>query len=98
MEKQKEALFLITERFQITDLIESDTEKYENFVNYIDELIVSDMNKLIHILYRLDVVESKVRKALAQESESVSSGKVIADLIIEREVEKIEFKNKYKSK
>jgi hypothetical protein len=54
----------------------------------INEIINKDFQKLISILYRVDVSEQKLRKLL-QENANTDAGVLIADLMIEREEEKI---------
>jgi hypothetical protein len=63
-----------------------------NFVQYLTErinyLIVNDFNKLIYILYRADINETKLNKLLA-ENKKEDAGKIIAALFIQRQLEKI---------
>src|SRR5450432_555739 len=54
----------------------------------IDEMIKSDFQKLIGVLYRVDVNERKL-KYLLQENVGADAAVIIADLIIERQLEKI---------
>lgn len=65
----------------------SDALFRENLAAYIRNLINSDFQKLISILYRLDVSEKKLKNLLAQTNSD--AGFVIADAIIERQSEKI---------
>lgn len=55
----------------------------------INELILSDFDKLVLLLYRLDVDEKKLRTIL-KEKPGTDAGNTIANLIIERQVQKIE--------
>lgn len=56
---------------------------------YINDLINHDFEKLIYYLYRIDVDENKMRSLLtAREGENAAG--LIADLIIERQLQKIE--------
>ena len=63
-----------------------------NFVTFLTEkinyLIVHDFNKLIYILYRADINETKLNKLLA-ENKKEDAGKIIAALFIQRQLEKI---------
>ena len=61
---------------------------------YIHELINSDFEKLISILYRLDVNEKKLKTLLAEKA-ATDAGILIADAIIERQVQKINSRKKY---
>ena len=54
----------------------------------INEMILSDFDKLVMLLYRLDINETKLRKIL-NENPSNDAGIIIADLIIERQLQKI---------
>lgn len=53
----------------------------------IHELINHDFQKLVQILYRLDIPEKKLREALRDQSQELA-GPIIARLIIEREAQK----------
>ena len=59
----------------------------------IEELIRSDFPRLIHILYRLDVDEDKLKKEL--KNNHVSQAEVICNMIIERQLQKLEAKKKF---
>lgn len=65
--------------------------------NYVQELINTDFNKLINSLYRIDVYESKIKRALNLSSPK-DANRVIAQLIIEREKQKISTREQYKNK
>ena len=56
--------------------------------NYINELILNNFELLIQLLYRIDVSESKLKKLLL-ENQNEDAGKMIANLIIERQIQKI---------
>lgn len=72
-----------------------------NFVNFLTEkinyLIVHDFNKLIYILYRADINETKLNKLLA-ENKKEDAGKIIAALFIQRQLEKIKSREENSSK
>ena len=71
--------------------IEELKEKLTQHINY---LIDTNFQQLVAILYRVDVSESKL-KTLLNESVGEDSGSVIADLIIERQLQKIKFRQKF---
>lgn len=54
-------------------------------------LLDHDFNRLLNILYRMDVSEEKVNKAFAEGDPAFA----IAGLIIERELKKVETRSKY---
>src|SRR4051812_27916418 len=62
-------------------------------ITRIDELLHHDIGKLKWILYRIDVSEKKLYETL-QSSES-DAATIMADLIIERQIEKAESRKKF---
>lgn len=60
---------------------------YTKLVAHIQQLIQEDVNRLIVLLYRMDVDEYKLRKYLSLPNED--SAHIIAKLLIERQVQKI---------
>lgn len=66
----------------------------EKLTAYINELISKNFEKLISILYRIDVSEQKLKQELAHASDS-NAGAVIARLMIERQVQKIKTRSIY---
>jgi len=62
----------------------------------INELIANDFSRLIEILYRMDVDESKIRKVL-KEHPLEDPGRIIGELIVERQVEKIKSRQNFSS-
>ena len=64
---------------------------------YINNLIDTDFNKLINLLYSLDVDEMKLR-ALLKDNQDENAGQIIAVLIIERQMQKIQYRNQFTKK
>jgi hypothetical protein len=60
---------------------------------HINHLIQSNFEKLVSLLYRIDISETKL-KYLLQENQGEDAGNTIADLIIERQLQKIESRKK----
>ena len=60
----------------------------EQLSSHINFLIQSDLQKLVSILYRVDVNESKL-KHLLKENSGFDAANIITDLIIERQLQKI---------
>lgn len=60
----------------------------------INTLITDDFNRLIQLLYRIDVNEEKLKKLL-RENSTTDAGVLIAGLIIRRQWEKIETRRKF---
>ena len=61
---------------------------------YINQLIQTDFQKLITLLYRIDVSEPKLKELLKQNPEE-EAGRIIAALIIERQVQKIKTRQQF---
>jgi hypothetical protein len=68
----------------------------QDFINdlasEINHLILINFERLIHLLYRIDVSEVKL-KTLLKENPTKDAGKIIATLIIERQLQKIKYKS-----
>lgn len=76
-------------------IIEMPEEKArEELIFLINELINKDFHSLIQLLYRIDVNEKKIRLYLEENSDK-DAASVLADLIIERQLQKIESRKKY---
>lgn len=57
------------------------------FIEAINHLLVNDFNRLVALLYRMDVSEAKIRSQLASRPDT-DAARVIAALVIERELRK----------
>ena len=62
---------------------------------YLNHLAVKDFNKLIGILYRIDISEEKAIAALAKQKQTENAGETLAKLIIARQKEKIYYRKLY---
>ena len=62
---------------------------------FIEELIAHDFQKLIHILYRVDIDELKIKRIL-QDNKGVNAALIISTLIINRQIEKIAARKQFK--
>ncbi len=65
--------------------------------SHVNHLINTDFEKLVSLLYRIDVSEPKMR-AVLQHKEGEDSAGYIADLIIERQLQKIESRKNFSTK
>ena len=74
----------------------SSEELKEKLTAFINDLINHDFEKLVFYLYRIDVNESKMKQLLIQREGENAAG-LIADLIIERQTEKIKSRKETKS-
>ena len=60
----------------------------------INAMIIDDFNRLVQLLYRIDVSEPKLKKIL-RENASTDAGILIARLIIERQEQKRETRRQF---
>jgi hypothetical protein len=76
-----------------------DTPSKNEFKKYLAErlayLIDNNFELLVNTLYRIDVSEEKLSKLFSGDNRDHIPSK-LADLIIERQIQKIIFRNKYK--
>lgn len=98
-ENEYQALVVMTDRLQLNpELVEYRGEDlFEKLSAYINDLVNNNFNLLVSMLYRMDVSESKLRNTLASYSDK-SAGDLIAGLMIERELEKIKWRENYSQK
>ncbi len=72
-------------------------ELEEKLAAHINQLIQHDFEKLVSLLYRIDVSEHKLKNLLQQYADE-NAGKIIAQLIIERQQEKINSRKQFGKK
>lgn len=97
---QSENITSIPEKIvSVTNSIQQipESEKREQLITLINELINKDFQALVQLLYRIDVDEKKIRLYLNQNINE-DSASIIADLIIERQLQKIESKKDFSNK
>ena len=76
----------------ISNDFEEFREKLQDLINY---LLDHDFERLLNAMYRLDINEDKFRKALGnQQSENIARD--IAELVIDREMQKVITRRKYR--
>lgn len=83
-----------------TSLTQSDhfdwTSLKEQLAVVLNDIADRDFGRLLNVLYRIDISETTVKKALKEQSEDTNIGVVLADLIIQRQKEKMEWRKKYR--
>ena len=75
----------------------SDADLLEQLSTYLNELINRDFNAVVQILYRMDVSEIKVRQKLANPLPGETAGSLLAHLLVQREMEKMQWRERYKN-
>lgn len=68
----------------------------DQLIRYINDLLLHDFNKLVQILYRIDVNEKKLKELLMQNT-GTDSAIIITDLLIQRQEEKLKSRNLFQS-
>ncbi|MGZ3880671.1 MAG: hypothetical protein ACXVBF_05010 [Flavisolibacter sp.] len=77
----------------------TETEKEglkQQLIVHINDLLLNDFNRLVQILYRVDVSEQKL-KNLLKDNPQTDAAVIIADLLIERQDQKIKTKQSFRS-
>ncbi len=77
------------------DIATVDQLNRDELIQTVNYLIVHDFEKLIYALYRIDVDEAKM-KYLLETRTDINAAVLIADAIIERQIEKKLAREKYK--
>jgi hypothetical protein len=67
----------------------------EQLVFFINYLLLNDFNKLVNILYRVDVDEQKLKTLLSGQPQT-DAGEIIADLLIRRQEQKLAARESFK--
>ncbi len=88
-------------RNDYTSLIpDNDFKRLEEFREYLTikmkDLLDNNYNLLINTLYRIDISEKKLSELFSSDNKELIPGK-LADLIIERQIQKINFRKLYRS-
>ena len=71
-------------------------ELHEKLSLFINDLIQNNFQKLIALLYKVDVDENKLKRILKEDT-GKDAAVIIARLIIERELQKIKTRKQYKN-
>lgn len=94
----KTSLTGILQNLELEAKSAEEKEQFQLLSDYLDQLVKFDFNKLVSILYKVDVSEEKAKAALANKKENETNGYILAKLLIEREQQKIKWREKYKTK
>lgn len=90
--KDEQVLEEVSKELEVTMKDHSLTK--QALVEKINDLINTDFQKLVSILYRMDVSETKL-KQLVNENPGTNAALIITDLLIERQAEKIRSRQKF---
>ncbi|MEP6647874.1 MAG: hypothetical protein ABJC12_12365 [Saprospiraceae bacterium] len=95
--KQDESIYKVAQELGIVLKEHPASLNRELLAAKINEMISADFQKLIAILYRMDVSEPKLR-SLLKDNPGSDSGLIIADLMIERQVQKIKSRQQFRQR
>lgn len=96
MENQQKIQEYTLQLLEENDISFSSFEVFRKFIiEKINYWILNDFDHLMYMLYRIDVHEDKVRRLL-KEHQGENAAEIIADLIIERQHQKIESRKLFK--
>jgi len=86
----------LNEKFDISIPSATTAEEMELFLaERINRLIATDFTQLVQVLYRIDVSEAKLRSML-KEHPDADAGRIIAALVIQRQLEKIRSREQFR--
>lgn len=92
---QKELIQILIDQLQIElPQVNDADDLVEGLSEIINHLIQKDFQKLVYILYKVDVSEVKLKQMLQADSDENTSA-IIARLIIERQIQKLESRKKF---
>ena len=94
MNEQDELRIILSDSFSLPN-VPDDAEWFQSLTARVDYLIQTDFNKLVSILYRLDVSETKLSQML-KDFPGTDAAEIIARMIIERQREKIKSRATFK--
>ena len=86
----------LNEKFEVSIPAKTSSEQIELLLaERINYLIANDFTQLVQILYRIDVSEPKL-KSLLKQHPNADAGRIIAALVIERQLEKIKSREQFR--
>lgn len=91
----KEAYSLAAKELELT--IKQSTFDKQSLVDKVNELLQHDFQKLVFLLYRIDIDEDKLKGLLNQHA-GEDAAVIITDLIIERQIQKIRSREQFRPK
>lgn len=93
--KQESIIQDIAKKFNIDLPAIIPNEGRKQLAARINELIATDFDRLVSILYRMDVNEKKLKAVLAA-NPNENAGFLIADLMMERQLQKIKSRQEHR--
>lgn len=93
-----DALFIKETLEKETGLVFTNSSSMDNLqaalAEHINDLIINNFEKLVFLLYRIDINENSI-KHLLQKTANTTAGETIAKAIIDRQMEKIGLRKRH---
>jgi hypothetical protein len=97
MDEKQELLQLLNDDLSLDLPMRIERKEMHNILaDHINSMINEDFQKLVNLLYRIDIDENKLRSLLNDQRQD--AGIIIANLIIERQLQKIRSRNDFPRK
>lgn len=93
MNEQDEIRVTISDNFSL-DNIPDEADWFHLLTGRIDYLLQTDFNKLVSILYRMDISETRL-SGMLRDNPGTDASEIIARMIIERQREKIKSRSSF---
>ncbi len=97
MTEQQESVILAAKEVGLTLSADNFLLNRQALAAKINELLLGNFQQLISILYSMDVSEAKLR-LLLKENPGTDAGLIIADLVIERQAQKIKSRREFRQR
>jgi hypothetical protein len=81
---------------QLPARINDEDQLKADIIDRINDLLATDFNRLISILYRLDINEETLKQRLAA-VDGTNAAVIIAEMIIARQLQKIQSRNAFRT-
>src|SRR5690242_9256533 len=95
--EEKSLYVVLAKQLEINGKFEDTELKRELLIARINELLQKEFNKLIAILYRLDVDEERLRLLLRQNQDK-DAATIITDLMIERQLQRMKSREQFRQR
>ena len=93
--ENKELIKQIVNEYQLSAKEDVSSLTMQKLADAINELLNNDFQKLISILYRMDISEAKLR-LLLKDNPGSDAAMIIANLMIERQAQKIKSRQEHR--
>lgn len=97
MTEQQESVVLAAKELGLTVSADNFSLNRQALAVKINELLLGNFQQLISILYRMDVSEARLR-LLLKENTGTDAGLIIADLMMERQAQKIKSRREFRQR